>query len=249
MSKKPLGGKCYGSIPHLPGSRLGPGDHHCHDGQQTICTAKVRDRHDQIIVQEKYDGSCVGVARIDGAIVPLTRAGYLANSSPYEQHHLFWDWAHANCERFLEVLQDGERICGEWLAQAHGTRYEINCLFEPFIAFDIMRGQERLTFADFVERIVIGKVPFCTPRVLGYGPMSIETAIALCEEGNPWRIDPAEGVVYRVERLGKVDFLAKYVKPDKKDGHLLPEISGLPAVWNWRPDNYQARLLGNGEGI
>ena len=35
-SKKPLGRKAYGSIPHLPGSRIGPGDHHCHEGQRRI---------------------------------------------------------------------------------------------------------------------------------------------------------------------------------------------------------------------
>jgi len=29
---KPLGKKSYGSIPHLFGSKLGEGDHHCHEG-------------------------------------------------------------------------------------------------------------------------------------------------------------------------------------------------------------------------
>ena len=44
---KPLGGKAYGSIPHLIGSRVGPGDHHCHEGQARIATEKVRDKHDR----------------------------------------------------------------------------------------------------------------------------------------------------------------------------------------------------------
>jgi hypothetical protein len=34
-----------------------------------------------------------------------------------------------------------------------------------------------------------------------------------------------------------VDFLAKYVRPDKVDGSLLPENTGQPAVWNWRPES------------
>ena len=34
---KPLGRKAYGSIPHLPGSRLGPGDH-CGVVLRTNCT-------------------------------------------------------------------------------------------------------------------------------------------------------------------------------------------------------------------
>ena len=85
-ARKPLGIKNYGSIPHLPGSRVGPGDHKCHEGQERIATRKTRDRHDCILVQEKLDGSNTGVARMDGAIYALTRAGYLATTSPYEQH-------------------------------------------------------------------------------------------------------------------------------------------------------------------
>jgi hypothetical protein len=55
--RKPLGMKNYGHIAHLPGSRMGPGDHSCELGQARIATLKARDRHDQIIVQEKLDGT------------------------------------------------------------------------------------------------------------------------------------------------------------------------------------------------
>lgn len=41
--------------------------------------------------------------------------------------------------------------------------------------------------------------------------------------------------MYRLERKGKVEFLAKFVRADFSPGHLLPEISGGDAVWNWRP--------------
>jgi hypothetical protein len=63
---KPLGIKNYGHIAHLPGSRMGPGDHKCHTGQERIATRQTRDRHDLVIVQEKLDGSNVGVARSTG---------------------------------------------------------------------------------------------------------------------------------------------------------------------------------------
>jgi len=53
MQQKPLGRKNYGHIPYLPGSRMGPGDHKCHEGQARIATAKVRDKNDEIFVQEK----------------------------------------------------------------------------------------------------------------------------------------------------------------------------------------------------
>lgn len=43
--RKPLGRRAYGSIGHLPGSRLGPGDHHVPEGQGRICTERTRDGH------------------------------------------------------------------------------------------------------------------------------------------------------------------------------------------------------------
>lgn len=84
---KPLGQRAYGSIPHLPGSRLGPGDYCINEGQARIATEKARDKHDLIIVQEKLDGSNVAVAKVNGEIIALTRSGYTALSSPYQQHH------------------------------------------------------------------------------------------------------------------------------------------------------------------
>ena len=46
--------------------------------------------------------------------------------------------------------------------------------------------------------------------------------------------------VHAVERQqmrpkGVVDFLGKFVRPNKVDGCYLPEIGGKEAVWNWRP--------------
>lgn len=43
---------------------------------------QTRDRHDLVIVQEKLDGSNVGIARLNGEILALTRAGYLAPPCP-----------------------------------------------------------------------------------------------------------------------------------------------------------------------
>jgi hypothetical protein len=244
-NRKPLGIKSYGHIAHLPGSRLGPGDHKCHEGQARIATEKTRDRHDHIIVQEKVDGSNVGVALKDGVIYPLTRAGYVATTSPYEQHIHFANWVYANQDRFLAVLQEGERVCGEWLMQAHGTRY--NLPHEPFVVFDLMKGAKRTPFDEFLERIKLGE--FVIPHILHRGePLGIEAAMAkLKTYGFHGSIDPVEGAVWRVERNrlihpGKgserkwtVDFLVKFVRPDKEDGIYLPEVSGQKAVWNWWP--------------
>jgi len=235
--RKPLRIKAYGSIPHLPGSRLGPGDHACHEGQAAICTVRARDRHDRIIVQEKLDGSCVAVARAAGRIVALTRAGYEAHTSPWEQHQLFeaWLWRYAY-ERFDAILNEGERVCGEWLAQAHGTRYELT--HDPFVAFDLMIGGKRVPYDAFAERMAAGEL--VTPRVIHDGaPIAIEAVVRSLEPSGHGALDPVEGAVWRVERRGAVDFLAKFVRSEKVNGAYLPEVSGAAAIWNWRPEGGQ----------
>jgi len=243
--RKPLGGKSYGHIAHLPGSRMGVGDHKCHEGQKRIATEKARDRHDLVIVQEKVDGSNVGIARIDGMIYPITRAGYLVDTSPFEQHWRFGEWVYSQQDRFLACLQDGERLCGEWLMQAHGTRYKLP--HEPFVVFDLIRGNERATLNELSERVK--EQEFVLPRLLHRGsPFSIASALEAIAVSGHGAIDPVEGAVWRVERnevinprqggdrAWKVDFLAKYVRPEKQDGIYLPEQSGGEPIWNWRPE-------------
>lgn len=230
---KPLAAKAYGHIPHLPGSRMGPGDHHCHDGQCSIATTKPRDRHDVVTVTVKLDGSCVSVARIDGVIVPIIRSGWLASSSKYEQHQLFAQWVYSQQDRFLDTLKDGQRFVGEWLAQAHGTRYELH--HEPFVPFDVMVGPKRLPWdeATSIARKSALPTPFCISAA-GV-PISIEHVKEAIKSAHHGEIDPVEGAVWRVERRGEFDFICKWVRPDKIDGRYLPEISGQEPVWNWRP--------------
>jgi hypothetical protein len=229
---KPLGIKNYGHIPHMAGSRMGTGDHKCHDGQTRICTVKARDKHDTIIVQEKLDGSNVGVARVGDAIFPLVRSGYVATTSPYEQHHMFAAWVREREDVFRSMLEDGQRAVGEWLALAHGTRYKL--AHDPFVLFDVMTGEKRMT-ANLVHTLA-GVFSLTTPATIHVGgPLGIYEAMqALGEYGKHSAIDPIEGAVWRVERKGEVDFLAKFVRPDKIDGKFLPEISGEESVWNWR---------------
>lgn len=236
---KPMGRKNYGSIPHLPSSRMGPADHHCHPGQEAICTAKARDRHDVIIVLEKVDGSNVGVARVGDAIVAVSRAGYPAQTSKYAQHQIFAAWVRDRETRFLDMLEPGQRLVGEWLAQAHGTRYRLP--HGPFVAFDLMSGEHRAPHSTLRTLCVRHDIPM--PALLHIGaPISVAKAMDLHAKSDLHGIYPEdgpEGVVYRVERKTEVDFLAKWVRPDKVDGKYLPGCAGnpdgAPEVWNWKP--------------
>jgi len=231
--EKPLGRKAYGSIPHLPNSRIGPGDHKCHEGQERIATIKSRNKHDVIIVQEKLDGSNVAVALKDGIILPLSRAGYLANTSPYRQHLMFWNWVYENEERFRNVLNEGEQISGEWLAQAHGTRYELK--HEPFVVFDIFdENRKRYAWNIVLEKL---STNFVIPHCIQYNrgnPMSVDDAMLLLGKyGYHGALDEIEGAVWRIENRGKFDFMVKYVRPNKVDG-IYVEIMRDEIYWNWK---------------
>ena len=230
---KPLGIKNYGSIPHLPGSRQGPSEHHISEGQLRIATEKARDWKDLIIVQEKLDGSNVGVAKINGEIVPLSRAGYHVNTSPYEQHHLFGVFVEMEKQRFKELLNEGERLVGEWMLMAHGTKYKLP--HEPFVAFDLMTGIKRLPYHLFCKRVY--RYDFITPHLLHIGqPLSMKSVKKLIGESYHGA-EETEGAVFRIEREGQVDFLCKYVKPNKVDGLYLKD-----EIYNELPDKYNYLL-------
>ena len=252
-NKKPLGYKNYGSIPHLPGSRRGSADKGCSEQQAKLAIGPERkSKRHCVIVQEKLDGSNVGVAKIDGQLIPLGRAGWPAITSPYEQHRLFHNWAMENYERFNAVLNEGERLVGEWLAQAHGTLYNLEDK-DPFVAFDLMKEHIRMPWTNFIWRVAD---TFSVPPLISHGePCSVERAmkelqrkprLSLLEYGGYHALEPVEGAVWRVEYdrpTGvkgesnlEVLFLAKYVRSDKVDGKYLPEVSEEDPVWNWRPE-------------
>lgn len=233
MEKKPLGKKAYGSIPHFTDSKKDKTDNVANPGQQNILTSKERDYRDTIVVQEKLDGSNCCVAKINNELFCLTRKGYLAKSSPFYQHHYFDKWVQRNFNRFNELLKNGERVVGEWLMQAHGTRYFLP--HEPFVVFDLINeNNERLNFLNLLKRTA--KFDFVLPKLLHIGqPLSLKKAKSMIKnESGHGAIDPIEGVVYRCERHDRVDFLCKYVRPEKIDGYYL-DSQWDKLTWNLTP--------------
>ena len=109
-----------------------------------------------------------------------------------------------------------------------------------------MASNDRARYDELTDRVK--NVDFVTPKVIHRGgPLSIEAAMKMLNTyGFHGSSDQVEGAVWRVERnelanpgkngerVWRVDFLVKYVRPDKEDGIYLPEISGRKPVWNWR---------------
>jgi len=226
--------RAYPSIPHLPGSRLGPSERVIGAHQRSMLTERARRPRDRVIVQEKLDGSCVCAWRRGDQLLALGRGGDLAALSANPGRRLWADWAASQSARFLALLGDGERACGEWMALAHGERYELH--HEPFVLFDLFDADNRpISFKALVERATAER--FVTPHLLHAGaPIGVEAIDrALGPRGFHGAQGAAEGAVWRIERDGRVLFRAKYVRPDKRDGSLLADKSGGPEIWNWRP--------------
>lgn len=228
---KPLGIKAYGSIPHLPGSRLGPGDHTINPGQARLCTEGGKNR--RVYVQEKMDGSCVAVLRQGNELICLNRKGYDVRTGTNVNHRLFYHWVMQPeyHDTIMLILEDGERLVGEWLAQVHTIKYPVGYpdMDDPFFAFDIMRGSSRLPFSAFKSRLYEGSLRFGvllqTPiLVRDYATPVDEAWQRLCWlhlQDELYKTNGAylpEGLIYRVEHGSKVDFLAKWVRKDFEPG-------------------------------
>ncbi len=235
---KPLNRRAYGSIAHIPGSRVGKTDKYITEGQARIATIKTRDSHDKIIVQEKLDGACVAVAKIDGSLRAITRSGNLCSCSQFIHHHAFESWMYKHYNRFYDLLQDGERVVGEWLALAHGTLYNRQQRgWEPFVAFDLMVESQRLPYEEFERRA--GKYFNLPPLISNNGPRTLAWILQEYPE-SLYGGEHVEGFIWRVERSkyahggAKVDFLCKWVNPTYQPGRYLPEFSKSPPVWNYK---------------
>jgi len=247
---KPLGCKAYSHIPHLPGSQKNAGSDYGYDEKAARFFLNYAGKDSVIWLLRKMDGSSVSVANIRGDILPLIRSGYLAQDSIYEQHHMFALWVYNNMELFEDIPEDS-RLCGEWLAQAHGTRYDLKDRY-PFVAFDFIQGQhDRLPYDRVINYCKQHGGPAYAP-VLGIHldgtGFSIKEALDLLDTtGFYGEIDIAEGCVWRWERFGcSTDFkhkpiqLAKYIRPEKKIGFYLGDtidgrlVDKKEPVWNWR---------------
>lgn len=229
---KPLNRKNYGSIPHLSNSKLGEKDYKITEGQERIITIKKRDKNDTILVFEKYDGSNVGVAKKDGNIFALTRSGYEASTSPYKQHHEFAKWVGKRFNMFNEILEDGERLAGEWLLQAHGLRYDIKT--EPIVFFDWFDCKNSRKIFGELHNLTL-KYPIKTVRVLHIGNAIKPTDLIDLlndRDGLISSVEKPEGMVFRVERNGKVDFLAKWVREDFEPGKFCIGVDERDLIWN-----------------
>lgn len=233
--------KLYPSIPHLPGSRAAADKVLPLAEARRFVDPSAARAGDEVLVEEKLDGSCVAVVVGPDArgaparLLAFGREGRLAALSANAGRRMFATWLASHEARLAGVLRPGEVLAGEWLALVHGTRYELS--HEPFVPFDILVGPERARLSRDALAERLGATGLPLPGLVHRGgPIAVGDALAaLGPRGRSQAVDPPEGLVYRLERKGRTIQVAKWVRPDKVDGAFLPENSGLPALYHWTP--------------
>jgi hypothetical protein len=188
---------------------------------------------DVIVVQEKLDGTCVVIVREDHQLSAYGREGGLCSQSPNDNRRAFASWLEQNKPRF-SWLAEGERLVCEWLPVAHGTHYDLP--HEPFVILDLFEVDGAAVSLERLNQ-KLSATDFFQPALLHSGKaMSVEEALQrLGEAGFHGARDGAEGLMYRLERDGKLRQAAKYVLPNKVPGLYLSDHSGLPTVYNtWK---------------
>jgi hypothetical protein len=223
-----LGERPYHSIPHMPGSRVGPADRHINDGQYQRYM-QIKDYRERIAVTEKLDGTCVGVVKTENGLVAIQRNGHPCSESPYEMHHRFAVYVKYRKVKFATILGEiGDRIMGEWVAQAHGIIYDQ--LPDLFFAFDAKLGGvwvDTMTLRDQCSAVGLFAVGLFVVPLIHYGmPLEPQYWEKLTRRSAFRSKGPAEGLVFRRELDSKRIDIAKWVRSDHVPGRYLPDVDG-----------------------
>jgi hypothetical protein len=224
--------KLYAKIPHLPGSRVGSADRTAHVDLVERCVGAGREG-DRVLVSEKLDGSCVAIVRHAHGVAAYGRDGRPCAMSRNDGRVAFAAWvdARAGAARWGDVLAEGERVMCEWLALAHGTTYALP--HGPAVVIDGYGADGARWPLDEVRRRADAMALPVAHVVHDGAAISIDEVLAtLGERGHHGALEPAEGLVYRVERGATVVGLAKYVRAGKRDGCYLADHTGGEHVWN-----------------
>jgi len=189
--------RSFSAIQHLPGSKMiDAEDKLLGTDQINWLTRRRRVNADMVIVTEKADGMNAGVLRRGDLLHPLIKKGYDCRANPLPWINAFADFVNENAPRFLAALNEGERLCGEWMIKTHTLSYKLP--HEPFIAFDIINGSERLPYLAFRERAAAGN--FITAGLVHMGEaIPPDMALQLLGGGYHGVIGQPEGLVYRYE--------------------------------------------------
>lgn len=207
----------YPRTPHLFGSRGTEDDKHLGQQESREFIANV-----SLIVEEKLDGTNVGIHFNSGARMVLQCRGHEITTGMHPQYDLFKQWTVSKRPVLEALLEDRLLLFGEWLYARHSVHYR--SLPHYFFEFDIY-DKERQVFLDLAARLeFLAGTGIQTVPVIHRGPASADELRDLIgpsrfdsrfENPRTARVDNLmEGLYLRTETEGRVTGRAKLVRPE-----------------------------------
>ncbi len=207
----------YPRTPHLFGSTGTTDDKHLSEEESDRFIAE-----ESLIVEEKLDGTNVGIHLASDREMILQCRGHLITEGMHPQYDLFKQWAAVKRPLLEDRLQGRFILFGEWLYARHSVHYR--ALPHYFFEFDVYDKEDQ-AFLDLERRVALldGTGIQTVPVVLtgAVEKSRLETLIGpSCSDSqfeNPLTGQTdnlMEGLYLRTESEGVVTGRAKFVRPE-----------------------------------
>jgi len=207
----------YPRTPHLFGSRGTDDDKHLGEPESSRFLADV-----SLIVEEKLDGTNVGIHFTGEGAMVLQCRGHLITEGMHPQYDLFKQWGAVKRPVLEDRLSDRFILFGEWLYARHSVHYR--GLPHYFLEFDIY-DKDAGAFLDLESRLILLEgTGIQTVPVIHRGPATLEQVKEMI---GPSAFDSEfvhpvtgqadnlmEGLYLRTEAKGFVTGRAKLVRPE-----------------------------------
>ena len=222
----------YPRTPHLFGSKGTDDDKHLSESKSSDFIA-----NDSLIVEEKIDGTNVGIHFSDDGEIVLQCRGHLITEGMHPQYDLFKQWAVVKRNALEARLERRYILFGEWVYARHSIHYRR--LSHYFFEFD-MYDKEAEVFLDLEQRTrLLQGTGVETVPIVHRGPLKrkrLEELIGPSQFDSQFENplsnrtdDLMEGLYFRLEQDGVVTRRAKFVRPEfvekiKQSNHWQHEV-------------------------
>jgi len=206
--------------PHLPGSNVVDTDR-----SLTSKEVAVLCRDCEVVIQEKLDGTCVGLFFDEADTPVLLKRGGIIGHREKDQYNVFRTWVQQRAEPLHKALAKRHVLFGEFLWQTHGLFYDR--LPDFFIGYDLLdRTSKAFLVTDGVRQELEGIVEVVPELWRGTvrTPDQLSRKIEDVAKRPSAFGNQAEGVYVRFERDGQLVARAKY----RKQGFQAGWHDGLP---------------------
>jgi hypothetical protein len=207
----------YPRTPHLFGSKGTDDDKHLGEAESERFIADA-----SLIVEEKLDGTNVGIHLTPDGLLVLQCRGYLITEGMHPQYDLFKQWAVVKRAIFEDRLGIRFILFGEWVYARHSVHYRQ--LPHYFFEFDIYDKQEGAFLSLERRQAVLAETGIETVPVVHVGAVNRDRLLNMI---GPSQFDSQfenpvtrqadqlmEGLYLRTEAEGVVTGRAKIVRPE-----------------------------------